>query len=257
MDLSKVDLVLQFALAVAAQEDEYAQRELGPIHLLKYVYLADLAFARRHGGETFTGTAWKFYHFGPWSPEVFGRIAPATTSIHARERRFESDYRDEDAVRYSTSPQLLDESFRWGSIPMDVKLVVKWMVHTYGSDTTSLLHHVYQTEPMLNAAPNEILDFSVASPKVADKPASILPSEVPGRKAEKRALDRREEVQARIRERRKARQNAETPPVYDEIYANGMCWLDTLAGASIESEEGTMTVSDDLWKNGDRGPHDG
>ena len=41
MDTAKVDLLIQFALAVAAEEDALAERELGPIHLIKYVYLAD------------------------------------------------------------------------------------------------------------------------------------------------------------------------------------------------------------------------
>jgi hypothetical protein len=47
---------LKYILAAAGQED-YGNREVGPIHLINYVYLADLAFAERHGGETFTGTS--------------------------------------------------------------------------------------------------------------------------------------------------------------------------------------------------------
>jgi hypothetical protein len=51
MNINKVDLLLKYILAVAGQED-YGNREVGPIHLIKYVYLADLAFAEKHGGET-------------------------------------------------------------------------------------------------------------------------------------------------------------------------------------------------------------
>ena len=54
MDLKKVDKIIQYALAVAANED-FCNRDLGPIHLVKYVYLADLAYAERNKGETFTG----------------------------------------------------------------------------------------------------------------------------------------------------------------------------------------------------------
>jgi hypothetical protein len=54
MDINKVDLLLKYILAAAGQED-YGNREVGPIHLIKYVYLADLAFAEKHEGETFTG----------------------------------------------------------------------------------------------------------------------------------------------------------------------------------------------------------
>jgi hypothetical protein len=42
MDVKKVDLILKYILAAAGQED-FSNREVGPIHLVKYVYLADLA----------------------------------------------------------------------------------------------------------------------------------------------------------------------------------------------------------------------
>ena len=62
----------KYILATSGQED-YGNREVGPIHLVKYVYLADLAFAEKRGGETITGIPWRFHHFGPWSPEVYNR----------------------------------------------------------------------------------------------------------------------------------------------------------------------------------------
>lgn len=55
MKSNKIDLLIQYAILIAGQEDEYPDRQLGPIHLIKYVYLADLAYAERNGGETFTG----------------------------------------------------------------------------------------------------------------------------------------------------------------------------------------------------------
>ncbi len=55
MDQDRIDHVIQLALLVAGREDDPFDRELGPIHLIKYVYLADLAYAERHGGETYTG----------------------------------------------------------------------------------------------------------------------------------------------------------------------------------------------------------
>ena len=42
MDMHKVDQLLKYVLVAAGQED-YGNREVGPIHLVKYVYLADLA----------------------------------------------------------------------------------------------------------------------------------------------------------------------------------------------------------------------
>ena len=37
------------------------------IHLIKCVYLADLAYDKEHNGQTYTGIPWRFYHFGPWA----------------------------------------------------------------------------------------------------------------------------------------------------------------------------------------------
>jgi hypothetical protein len=47
MKSNKIDLLIQYTLLVAGQEDEYLDRQLGPIHLIKYVYLADLVYAER------------------------------------------------------------------------------------------------------------------------------------------------------------------------------------------------------------------
>jgi hypothetical protein len=52
---ARIEAVLGYALAVAAQADHPRDRELGPIHLLKYLYLADLAHAETHGGESYSG----------------------------------------------------------------------------------------------------------------------------------------------------------------------------------------------------------
>jgi hypothetical protein len=70
MDIKRVDLLLKYILPAAGQEDP-GNRELGPIHLIKYTYLADLIFAEKHGGESYTCAPWRFHHFGPWSPEVY------------------------------------------------------------------------------------------------------------------------------------------------------------------------------------------
>ena len=49
MKPARVEAVFGYALAVAAQADHPRDRELGPIHLLKYLYLADVAYAEAHG----------------------------------------------------------------------------------------------------------------------------------------------------------------------------------------------------------------
>ena len=94
MDIKRVDLLVKFILTAAGQEDP-GHRELGPIHLIKYVYLADLIFAEKHSGETFTGAPWRFHHFGPWAPEVYSRIEPFITEVGARVRQIPSSKAEE------------------------------------------------------------------------------------------------------------------------------------------------------------------
>lgn len=160
MRADHVDLLLQYALLRAGEEDSFRDRDLGPIHLLKYVYLGDLAYARKNHGETFTGAPWRFYHFGPWSQDVYQRIAPALAAIHARKFVGQSDFEDRpDWVRWSvTDSQRLRDVQR--AVPPLITIDLDHLVHKFRKDTPLLLDHVYQTEPMLSAAPGETLDFS-------------------------------------------------------------------------------------------------
>ena len=86
----KIDLIVQYSLLAAGQEDDFMDRQLGPIHLVKYIYLADLSYAREKGGETFTGLKWKFHKFGPWSAAAHSSIEPALHAINANQKSFPS-----------------------------------------------------------------------------------------------------------------------------------------------------------------------
>ncbi|HET9233391.1 MAG TPA: hypothetical protein VFP10_04570, partial [Candidatus Eisenbacteria bacterium] len=138
MDSHKADLIIQYALAVASEADDYRQRELGPIHLIKYVYLGDLA-STQAGAGSFTGATWRFHNFGPWAVEVWDRVAPAVKAIGAQERRFQSKYKDEDAVRWQTKQRGLAEQLE-REVPWSVARAVRSAVRDYGNDTTALLH---------------------------------------------------------------------------------------------------------------------
>jgi hypothetical protein len=96
----KIDNIIQYSLLIAGEEDEYLDQQLGPIHFIKYVYIADLEFARRNNGQTFTSTKWQFYNFGPWSQDVRARIEPALKAVMAEKYVFESQFGDNnDCIR--------------------------------------------------------------------------------------------------------------------------------------------------------------
>lgn len=255
MDTRKVDLVIQYALALASEADVFKDRELGPIHLVKYVYLADLAYAQQ-GEGLFTETDWRFHHFGPWSLEIFQRIPVAARGIGAEERRFPSKFKDEDAVRWRARGEDLIGQLD-PQLPRSVTSALRRAVRDYGNDTSSLLHYVYRTPPMLKAAPGEALDFRSA---VEEAPARSAASEHEGFPpiSKTKAKSLKALVQRKREDRRQAKALVvpDPPPRYDEVFEKGQEWLDGLAGPAVEAESGRLHFSDSVWKSPARGEPD-
>lgn len=258
VDEARADRVIQLALAAAAGEEDVRGRELGPIHLLKYVYLADLAHAEAHSGETFTGAPWRFHHYGPWAVEVFQRIEPAVAAVRATERRFASKY-DKDGLRYSVGDGSLFDRLERG-LPLEVVSAVRRAVHEHGSDTESLLRTVYTTVPMLRAAPGEWLDFALAVPApapAASPEAGVVAEPVAAWKRRRAHAELRERVQEQLAERLSRRRVPVSPaPRYDDVFAAGVRWLDSLAGPRPPEGEAEAVFSDDIWKSTTRGGRD-
>ena len=71
-------------------------------------------------------------------------------------------------------------------------------------------------------------------------------------KERKRRKDKRAEIKARFKERaEKAKRHQEEggyrKPVYDDVFLEGVAWLDSLAGEPLSEGKGKMTFSDDVW----------
>lgn len=261
MDLDRIDDVMTYALCVAAERDEW-DRELGPIHLIKYVYLADLANTQEDGAS-FTGVEWEFFHFGPWSPTVHDRIEPLMLSLGVSERTFEGAEGVGRRYRLGDAAERLREAER--KLPVRMGLKLKRWVQEFGSDTPGLLHFVYTTAPMLRAKPRDILDLAAPLPKAdelheaaegVDAPSAPAPS----KKAQRRRADQLakagEEIRARLAARvaqRGATAATDQPaPRYDEVHSDGVEWLDELAGSAPDDDTGELEFDPDLWEE-DRG----
>lgn len=251
---NNIDLLLQYILSVAGQEDYAADRDLGPIHLIKYVYLADLAFARRNQGATFTGISWKFYKFGPWSQEVNARLNPALEAIGAEKKIFPSDYGDRDEwVRWAVLDNQLAESIE-GRIPAAITSPLRRYIHRFNKDTAALLHYVYTTKPMLAAAPNEYLDFSLEIPENTSKVLSEIKSisAQPSNKRLKRFEQNMKVLQERVKDGTTKRLELINPvkaPRFDDIYNEGIAWLNDLAGEKLSTGELIAEFSPEVWKS--------
>ena len=253
----KVDQVLQFILATASQEDP-GNRELGPIHLIKYLYLADLDHAKHFNGMTYTTLEWVFYHFGPWNTEAFIRTEPALQAVAAEKRvieleapRYESEF-----VRWSMDNDGLYNQLE-KDLPFVVTASIQKYVHQFQAETEDLLHFVYTTWPMLRAKPGNKLDFSIPEFFYEEK-------QEPGHEANQSARQKKKKRQAikdlkrEFKEKLEAKKRASKPPapppisLYDDIYFEGLKTLDELAGESIESAQGIVEFSDDIWESRSR-----
>ena len=256
MDLSKVDQLIQYGLLIAGQTE---RRWLGRIHLVKYVYLADVAYAMEHAGQTFTGARWQFYHYGPWNADVHERVEPALQQVGAETRSFEGDYGE--FVRYSLRNERLLGHFEL-TLPLVVAKALKHAVTDFGGDTPRLLNHVYLTDPMLRAAPHEYLVFEPREmyERTESSVAEAKPLTARERKQRREGLERmRAELTRRLKEKvqKKARMTMVTPaPRYDEVFFEGVKWLDGLAGEPMEPQSAIATFTQDVWKAPGRGEPD-
>jgi hypothetical protein len=257
-DSRRTDLLLQFILFTAAQADEWRDRELGPIHLLKYAYLADLRFAERNDGESFSGARWQFYHFGPWQAEIHNRIEPALAAIGAAVKQIPSKY-EGDFIRFSIPIDSLNEALVdtiQSQLPIGVVGTIQRAFREHGADTTSLLRETYLTRPMLGAAPGEILDFT-------PEPISnaLRAEEIPqlSKRQQRARADAAQALKARVHERlrkRTATRSATPAPRYDEVFLAGTDWLDSLAGESIRPQKGELVMDESIWKSSGRSEPD-
>ena len=259
MKYSKIDLLIQYAILIAGQEDEYFDRQLGPIHLIKYVYLADLAYAEANRGKTFTGIDWQFYKFGPWSQTVNARIEPALTALGANKKTFPSNFEDKDDwVRWQITDDFLLQEIE-KKLPLAIITCLKRDIHRFGQDTPSLLSHVYRTSPMLSAAPNENLDFTHLNQtsKNIDRPSPLKRENLTARKKKKFKKGilklREKNAKRQSTKRRKTKLvNPVTSPRYDDVYYDGLKWLDSLAGPPIAEGKKEAIFSNSVWKSSTR-----
>ncbi|MDM8552808.1 hypothetical protein QUF72_22195 [Desulfobacterales bacterium HSG2] len=271
MNIKETDRLLQFILATAGQEDFESQKlapvtmdvtgeqiyadqedtELGPVHLIKYLYLADLSYAEDNEGETYTSLPWKFHHFGPWAEEAYLRIEPVLESIGA-ERRFVQLTAFEYDVRWSVQQD--DDSYYY--LEKDIPLIITGSVQNYirkfNAITEDILHFAYNTWPMLRAKPGDLLDFTLPDYVRKKKTDSAIPDlSVRQKKKRKHAA---QSLRGRFREKlkakkRKVRIRFSPPPVYDDIFYEGLEALDLLAGEDMREMEGTVRFSDDIWES--------
>ncbi|MBW2428177.1 MAG: hypothetical protein JRF56_04405 [Deltaproteobacteria bacterium] len=253
IDTEKIDLLLQYALVVAGQGSGW-DRELGMIHLIKYVYLADLEYAEKHNGQLYTGIPWRFYHFGPWAEKVYLRIEPALMAIGAEKRIIPNPSDEKDVIRWIKSDDRLFDTLG-NQLDLIVMGCIQKNVRRFGSDTTALLDFVYRTRPMVTAAPGEFLDFNILKSETISEEqiqARLAVKELTVRQKKKRKsalMDLKKRINARLDEKKNRPIAYSAPPRYDEIFFNGIKWLNSSSEEPLDSGEYTAIISDKMWKS--------
>jgi len=263
MDKEKVNKLIYLILYLASQNDDWRDRQLGPIHLIKYIYLADLEYAKIHNGQTLTKIKWQFYNFGPWSAELYNQIEPALQFIEVDEILLSGNY-ENDTVRWRLK-KLENNSFAnlENEFDFEVVLALKEYIKKFGSDTEELLDFVYKTPPMLVSAPKEFLDFSIMNEqninsdpeypiqqslgkKISNKKRKELIKKL---KSLKQKVNNNLEKRIQKQQKRKEKFYKNHKVIYDEIYWQGLQMLDNDAGEPLKEEQFTCLISDDVWKS--------
>jgi hypothetical protein len=251
IDRNKVHRVVQYALLVAAEADEFFERELGPIHLIKYLYLADMDYAKFHNGETYTGLDWRFHHFGPWTATALQELEPALAAIGARRTQIPSGYGEKDFERWSTQPNHAKKTALGADLPPEVRASVPYFVGKFHNNTGALLHFVYATPPMLRAAPEEPLDFRTMERAVTRQRTDAFVPFADRLSATKRKALRSGMAELRNRFAQRATKGSPVRQAgqvrEDPVFDAGVAWLDHLAGECFPEEGATVRFSPEVW----------
>ncbi len=251
IDHNKIDNLLQFILLEAGRDEDFKSRSLGEIHLIKYVYLADLKFAEENNGQTYTGLPWRFHHFGPWETSLWEKIDPALKKINAEKQELSSD-KYGNFVRWQLSDDVLYEEKR-KNLPFIIKVTLPKYIQEFCNYTPELLHFVYATYPMLKAAPEDVLDFmpSIQTPIIEPKDKVIEPKLTPRqiKKRKEKILAFKSYIKKQFENKKDSNDEVEVIPNYDETFFEGLAWLDSLAGEKIKPIQADAVISDNVWKS--------
>jgi hypothetical protein len=224
--------LVQYVTWLASEREEM----LSPIRLVKFLYLADLYHARRNEGKTLTGWKWKFVHYGPFCNEALQAIEAAVQTGMIAAIPYESSFDDEQHFLYKAEAEKEPEiALR---LPLYVIAPLHGAVKKWAGDTFGLLDHVYfETEPMKNVKPGDVLEFSKAK-----EPESVR--ELRMRRLSKPKISQGKALIARMRESQRECMVAEPAAIYDDVYNKA---IESLDGEDLDLQiEGEARIEDEV-----------
>jgi len=224
--------LVQYLTWLATEREEV----LSPIRLVKFLYLADLYNARRNKGRTLTSWSWKFVHYGPFCMEALKEIDEAVNRGMIEAISYESRFDDELHFLYKYESE--QEPAISSTLPIYVIGPLQGAIKKWAGDTFALLDHVYfETEPMKNVNPGDMLDFTNAKEPEPHE-------EIQVRRLSKKKIKKGKELIERIKENQKECFIAEPEQIYDEAYFEALNYLN---GEGLElTVEGEARIEDSV-----------
>jgi hypothetical protein len=214
----KIDVLelIQYIVYYATEKE----MKLSRVRLVKFIYLADLYWARENNGKTFTEWPWKFVHYGPFCGESLEYIERAHGDGLIEKSTYESKFVDEDYFLYWCKENRTDIERK---MPIYLTSPLHEAISKWGDDTFGLLDYVYfETEPMLDAKKGDLLDFSKA--KKTEKLEQIVMIKLSAKQVAK-GKEIIEKLKAKYKKGLESQ--SKTPqPIYDEVYHQGTKLLD-------------------------------
>jgi hypothetical protein len=230
--LINIPELVQYITWLASQREEM----LSPIRLVKFLYLADLYHAKRNEGETLTGWRWRFVHYGPFCNEALRAIAVAAQARMIAGIPYASSFDDEQHFLYKTESET--EPSIAARLPFYVIGPLQGAVKKWAGDTIGLLDHVYfETEPMKNVKPGDLLEFSKAKEPEPFRELNM-------RRLSNTKISQGKALIAKMRENQRECMIAEPPAIYDDVYTEAMEFLD---GENLDLQiEGEAKIEDEM-----------
>lgn len=208
--------LIQYITWYATEQGEV----LTPIRLVKFLYLADLFYARKFHGETLTKWPWRFVHYGPFCGEALQAIENATKTGLIESISYESKFDEEEHFLYKC--RLEKDHPLHEILPISITAPLENAIKRWGGDTYQLLDYVYfETEPMEEVQFRDLLDFNKAKKTEVIKSIEMKP-------LNRKKVDKAKEAIRKLKENflTSSEKSNVVSPIYDEIYYTALEIMD-------------------------------
>lgn len=224
--MAQLDKAQEVVLAILSELEESGVRALTLTSLVKFVYLVDYWHAKESAGSTLTALKWRFLHFGPFDGAVMDAIDGLEHVGWLNNQT--GGGTSKDYQLFSLAASITRRTLQSIGLSARAATNVRQLLQQFGRDQSKLLNFVYyQTEPMENAAPGALLEFTTCR---ADKWQDIKPMAVQPIPADALKAYRARVAMRQAEEDAKARNPIVWQGAFDDVYNSAMALLDDAIG---------------------------